>query len=271
MTVNPYVIMRDQYDDVCPQLEQRVDATERIRDSVKVLLYYNSNVTLEKNCGYGLWYHVANLNMTDPSEKCPSAWREYNTSGIRACGRPVTSSGSCPATTYSTGHPYSKVCGRIIGYQVASPDAFFTGITNPTINYFYVDGISITHGSPRKHIWTFVSGVQENNYLSTEMYACPCHNATNPKQPPSFVGNNYYCESANPSRSWSHGQIFTNDTLWDGEQCENEGSCCTTKSPPWFSVELSNPTTDDIEVRICGDESTSNEDTPIELLEIYVQ
>ena len=36
-------------------------------------------------------------------------------------------------------------------------------------------------------------------------------------------------------------------------------------------MELSNPTTDDIKVRICGSESTSNEDTPIELLQIYVQ
>ena len=41
--------------------------------------------------------------------------------------------------------------------------------------------------------------------------------------------------------------------------------------PPWFSVQLPAPTTDMIEVSICADESTDNEDTPIELLEIYVQ
>ena len=40
---------------------------------------------------------------------------------------------------------------------------------------------------------------------------------------------------------------------------------------PWFSVELSTHTTDRIEVRICGDEGTNNEDVPIEQLEIYVQ
>jgi hypothetical protein len=39
----------------------------------------------------------------------------------------------------------------------------------------------------------------------------------------------------------------------------------------WFSVNLSSPTSDDIEVRIMGSESTHNEDTPIELLEFYVQ
>ena len=42
-------------------------------------------------------------------------------------------------------------------------------------------------------------------------------------------------------------------------------------SSPLFSVQLPAPTTDMIEVSICADESTDNEDTPIELLEICVQ
>ena len=50
------------------------------------------------NCGPGRWYRVAGLNMSDPSEQCPSAWREYNASGVRACRRPTTSSGGYPAT-----------------------------------------------------------------------------------------------------------------------------------------------------------------------------
>ena len=36
-------------------------------------------------------------------------------------------------------------------------------------------------------------------------------------------------------------------------------------------MNLGSPTSDDIEVRIMGLEDTDNEDTPIELLEIYVQ
>ena len=67
-------------------------------------------------------------------------------------------------------------------------------------------------------------------------------------------------------------KFFPNDKLWDGEQCSHEGTCCTgTSTPPWFSVDLNSSTSDDIEVRIIGTESTENEDTPIELLEIYVQ
>ena len=44
-----------------------------------------------------------------------------------------------------------------------------------------------------------------------------------------------------------------------------------TNTPPWFSVNLDSPTSDDIEVCIMGTEGTDNEDTPIELLEIFVQ
>ena len=66
------------------------------------------------------------------------------------------------------------------------------------------------------------------------------------------------------------GHLYSEDPLWDGEQCE--GECCSNgKSPPWFSVELPNPTSDDIEVRICCGEGTQEDDTPIQLLEIYVQ
>ena len=92
-------------------------------------------------------------------------------------------------------------------------------------------------------------------------------------QPPLFVGDSYYCESTD--REYSNpGMLFLKDKLWDGEQCENEGTCCTTKSPPsppWFSVELANPTTDDIEIRICVPAHPDYGDTPIELLEIYVE
>ena len=47
-----------------------------------------TNMLTQPACGPGLWWSVAYLNMTDPSQQCPPAWREYNTSGVRACGRP---------------------------------------------------------------------------------------------------------------------------------------------------------------------------------------
>ena len=75
-------------------------------------------------CGPGLWHRLVYLNMSDPLQQCPSAWREYNTLGVRVCGRPTTSSGSCTSIHYITYQQYSRVCGRVIGYQYRAPDAF---------------------------------------------------------------------------------------------------------------------------------------------------
>ena len=69
-----------------------------------------------------------------------------------------------------------------------------------------------------------------------------------------------------------NGYFYPNgDPLWDGEGCGSNSSCCTFNSPPWFNVQLSSPTTDDIEVRICGDQGIGDEDTPIQLMELYVK
>jgi hypothetical protein len=128
---------------------------------------------------------------------------------------------------------------------------------------------------PRNHIWTFAAGASEAT-VANHTTNCPCANvwaADNAVPAPSFVGDNYFCESGNPGRGLGYGgtnAIFEDDPLWDGEQCE--GECCSNgNSPPWFNMTLPNPTSDDIEVRICGDEDTDNEDTPIQLLEIFVQ
>ena len=51
---------------------------------------------METLCGKGGgWRRIASLNMTDPNEKCPTQFRTYSQGGIRACGRPATSRGSC--------------------------------------------------------------------------------------------------------------------------------------------------------------------------------
>jgi hypothetical protein len=226
----------------------------------------NGSIQFLPECGEGIWYRVAHLNMSDPSQQCPSAWRECNTSQFRACGRPVSSGASRPSQIFPISHQYSEVCGRVIGIQVASPDAFHHG-RRSSKNEGYMDGVSITHGSPRHHIWSYVGSLSE---VRTTHNACPC-DYSGAVQPPSFVGSNYYCESGNPNRDWEH-QAYPNDKLWDGEQCSHEGTCCTgANTPPWFSVNLGSPTNDDIEVRIMGSQNTADEDTPIELLEIYVQ
>jgi hypothetical protein len=170
------------------------------------------------------------------------------------------------------GRQYSKVCGQVIGYQIGSTDVFAN--QQNSIDTGYVDGVSVTYGSPRTHIWTYAAGLSEQFLVTNERFSCPCAvagSAYTPQTPPLFVGNNYYCESGNPSSTFEFTDVFryTTDPLWDGQQCE--GQCCSDgRTPPWFSVTLANPTTDDIDVRICGTEPTRNEDTPISLIELYM-
>ena len=252
----------------CLSTESREITQLSIRSSISATLGHNM-IAAVPQCGAGLWYQVAYLNMSDSSQECPSNWKQISTP-VRACGR-LTSTTSCSSEYFPTRDlQYNKVCGRAIGYQDGSTDGFARNSPH-TIDDPYADGVCVTHGMPRTHIWTFAAGASEArvaNYVTN----CPCANpAANAAPAPSLVSDNYYCESGNSGIGLgSGGIIFEDDPVWDGEQCE--GECCSNgKSPPWFSVTLPNPTSDDIEVRICGDEGTGNEDTPIQLLEVFIQ
>ena len=212
---------------------------------------YYSSLQTQINCGLGLWYRLIFLNMSDPSQECPPTWREY-TDGVRACGRPVNGTGSCAAILHLTGQTYSRVCGRLIGYQYKTPDAFRQ---YNNMNDIDLDGINITRGAQHDHIWSYVAG-----HTRDRQSDCPC-SSNNTSSPPRSISNRYYCESGSPS---------SNHLLWDSQQCE--GTCRNgANSPPWFSVKLPSPTIDAIEVNICCDQRTNDEDVLVELIEIYVQ
>lgn len=223
----------------------------------------------KSECGGGQWKRIAYFDMRDPAQECPQGWRGY-TSPVRCCGRPVTDRSSCPSVYYETnGYRYSKVCGRATGYQQGSPDGFASIVNaepaTETVNGIYVDGVSVTHGNPRMHIWTFAVGLHERG--GSNAHNCPCDGGANP---PPFVGNNFFCETGDDTPSVELHRFFGDDPLWDGKDCHN-ATCCLQNNPPWFNVQLSSPTTDAIEVRICGDQRTGDEDSPIAMLELYVQ
>ena len=136
----------------------------------------------------------------------------------------------------------------------------------------YVDGVSITCGSPRQHVWTLMAGITGTDILSDGHYNCPC--STGSRQGPhvqSFINNNYYCESG-AGTSWSK-TLYTSDPLWDGKGCGTlETACCSAPGLPWFHRDYGNTTTTDyLELRVCADEGTDNEDTPVSFYEIYVK
>ena len=217
--------------------------------------------------------------MSDPSQQCPSAWREITTPH-RVCGRTSisntsVSTASCDGVTYPTSsEQYDQVCGRIIGYHFGIPYAFNTiAGRNSSIDGVYVVGVSVTHGYSRQHIWTFAGGFDEQTTYASN--TCPCvAGSTNGNHIPLFVGQNYFCETGLTQWPRTHAVLWPDgDPLWDGQGCGPTSSCCTFNSPPWFNVRLPFSTTDNIEVRLCGQESNSvqYDDTPIQLMELYVK
>ena len=208
------------------------------------------------NAGGG-WKRVAKLNMKNSNENCPAGLNEYNQNGGRACGRPVSSSGSCPGTKFPVNnYEYSQVCGKVFGYQKGHPDG-------PAGN----DRVSLTHGTSQSHIWSFYAAPSE------EHSTCPC--SSSPRAVnylPSYIGSDYFCESAHTNGWPSDGNLlYTSDPLWDGQNCRsNERPCCH-HSLPWFHKKLGYTTTDYIEMRLCFNEGTYDEDSPVFHYEIYVK
>ena len=151
--------------------------------------------TSARNCSCdasGGWMRVANLDMTDPTQQCPGGFKLINRTEppLRTCGRPAGHSDGCVSTTFPVhGIEYSRVCGRIVGYQIGSP----SGILNQSegINSYYVSGISLTHGQPRQHIYTFANAAGEG-YTSE---VCP-YIQGGTDTVPQFVGSDYFCDSA---------------------------------------------------------------------------
>ena len=236
---------------------------------------------MEELCGSGGgWTRFAHLDMTDSTENCPSGFRLYQSGGVRACGRETSSGGSCASVQFpSNGISYSHVCGRVVGYQYASTDASEPSHRNfeshNDINSYYVDGVSITHGSPRQHVWTLIAGLYEATSIHHDGYFnCPCSQGSPQNSTlQSFIDNDNFCESGNPATDGTYQhKLYTSDPLWDGEGCGSlEGVCCAAPGLPWFNKVLNTTTTDYLELRVCGDEGTGNEDTPVSFYELYVK
>ena len=227
-------------------------------------------------CGGSEWTRAAYLDMSDPTQTCPPAW-ELITTPRRSCGRPSSAVGrTCDSAIFpNQGTQYVQVCGQIKGYQVGQPGAFYLENTgNPqTIDGPYVDGVSLTYGNPRQHIWTFAAELDEG--LGDAHHYCPCTMSSFHSQDaitiPSFVGSNYFCETGvPPGQTWS-STFYADDPLWDGLGCGPTSTCCTFNNPPWFCKQLPQSTNADLEVRLCSVDSTNYENIPIELIEIYIK
>lgn len=196
--------------------------------------------------------------MDIPDENCPSPLQLKTFGSNRLCEK--SSEKSCVSITMSAGgQSYTKVRGKVTGYAFNSPDGFKTSGTS--IDDLYVDGVSITHGSPREHVWTYAAAGSSN-------HRCPQNTDDESYRQPSFVDSNYLC--VRPA-DFIGENVNTKD-FYDVPLWTTLGNCAgDCPDDLTFCVTLTQATSDDLELRICTDESKANEDIYIKSFDFYVQ
>ena len=220
----------------------------------------------------GGWTRIGYLDMTQRAYSCPSSLTLYEEDGYRVCRRSSNTPSCNSIILQNNGISYSQICGKVTAYQYRAPDAVSNiGNRINDLNSYYLDGISITRGSPRQHVWSLMAGLLENSVHGYDWARCPCA-TDSPQTVQSFIGNNYFCESGNPTNI-IESKIYSNDVLWDGENCgSNERYCCSAPGQPWFHRDYgTNTTTDYIELRMCSDDGWRDEDAMLSKYEIYIK
>ena len=219
---------------------------------------------MKLKCGgvEGGWMQIVDVDM-NRDDSCPGTWHVTDNPRKLCLGLP---NGGCASAQFNVkGVDYQHICGQAKGYEKGSTDAFEKKLQ--TIDHAYVDGISITIGSPRKHVWTYAAGLSDD--YDYPRWNCPC--ATHPgPPPPAFVGNHYYCESGDVG-TWEGAPYYLSDPLWDGTGCGTGNGCCAQIGMPWFYRKLPLSVAEDFEVRICKDIGHSNEDVAVEKVELFIK
>ena len=220
---------------------------------------------MKLKCGgvEGGWMQVVDVDM-NRDDSCPGTWHKITTPR-RLCLGYVA---GCASAHFDVkGVSYEHICGEAKGYQKGNPNAFQNS-QYASVEGAYVDGISITIGSPHKHVWTYAVGRSDDYDYTPYKINCPC--ATHPgNSSAEFVGNDYYCESGVAGDS-DVNLYYLSNPLWDGNGCTIGSGCCAQIGMPWFYRKLPVPVADDFEVRICKDQEHDNEDVAVEVVKIYI-
>ena len=216
--------------------------------------YCSTTVAFSCNGILGRWKRIAYMSNNTSPVNCPMGFQHINNQVL--CKRNPTGA-RCSSITYSTnGNSYSQVCGTIHGSYFGDPDGFDSHSTIrsrfaiTSINNNYVDGISLTHGSINKyHIWTLSAIV---NFATNPTDIC----SVCASNKPSYVGMDYSCDvvdqckdNCSPRQIWGSGHCIGNNT---------------------FYKNLMQPTSDDIDMRVCTDQAENDEDIFLSFIEIYV-
>ena len=127
------------------------------------------NCDMELECGgfKGGWTMIVKFDI-NKEDSCPSGWIRITVPYTTLFMCQAGDAPGCYSTIFSTYNiTFNKICGIVKGYQKGStlgfaPSKFYT----KSINGQYVEGVSITLGNPRKHVWTYAAGMSDDyDYL----------------------------------------------------------------------------------------------------------
>ena len=246
--------VQEKLDDIDADLQEKAETLEEIEGRVHP-------------CGGTGWRRAIFLDMTDPNEVCPGEFVLLPDIPVRACGG--SGGDSTDQLFFDVSEAYSKVCGRIKGFQIGSAAAFRD--MQEVFMDDYVHGVSVGRFSdiiPSEHIWTFAVGSTDGDPTLDTVCPCASDGGANLSPAPEFVGNNYFCESGNKDPTATPGQFYS-DTLWDGKNCFGVSECCAFSHPPYFVRDLGTRRSEDLLIIINTEEKGSN--IAIQLIEIYIQ
>jgi hypothetical protein len=199
----------------------------------------------------------------DEGESCPSPWIP----SARGCVRVTDAAESSVLVTPPFSFREMRGTVRALGFGVAEA---FRDDGGKTIDDTYVDGMSITVGTPRNHVFTFALG-KTDSFNGDSTGVCPCDGGT---PSPSFVGASYLCEepaeSCDPVNSATR---FFDDTdvLFDGQDIQEAVCLNVPESAPDFQVDLGVVHGEDVELRMIFDEASNNEDLAVIHMDLWVR
>ena len=191
------------------------------------------NMELSCNGTTGGWRRVAYLNTSDGNPvHCPGNLKVR--SNPPSCSHILETRRRCSSVNYRNhGNLYSQICGRIHGLRTVFQGYYYGDNYVCNLERSYVNGVSLSYGTnPRNHIWTFATSLAES--ARNRCVVCA-------GEIPAFIGSALSCEFFS---TCSQDTACNSYLLWSGGQHQNIGDGT-------FYRELSQPTTDDIEMRVC--------------------
>jgi len=189
------------------------------------ITYCNLSLT---TCGNitGNWRRIGYFNGTESYPVCPgNLTYHYNWyPSLYGC---VSVTYGCSIIQYDPYNlPYSKVCGKVTGFQVRDNPTGFTSTSYGDRYSANLDGVRITYGPSSRHLWSYANGY--------------CGNCTNRK--PALVSNHFSCDGPDGGGYSSASQLWE-----EGGGCQSGGGASS-----WFVRELAQPSADFIYLSICA-------------------